>query len=302
VRFPSATHLAVRLFVEQLTGRPTATLADLVHPLPGDMLLVAAFPPFSEHVTVSLFKPATSPERWDELIADAALPEQAATDLTAAVRRGATVLIVGPPDSGKKTLLNVLLGTLPAAERVAVIDESRSLTAVRSSARVILPSGPSQPDAGTTLVAEAVRRAPTWIALASVLPDELSALMAAMTTSPVQALMSVPVSQVYKPKTLVEDLALRLGMEAGLEPPEVQRWLAEFAPLVVLTERLPIHAAEPVRWRVAGIVAFAGTSEVLEVVELWRSDQPGDKLVPQARPSIGNHPRTFLAAACTPRD
>ena len=100
------------------------------------------FPPLSAHVTVSLFKPATKAERWDELIGDV-LPEQAANELTAAVQRGATVMIVGPPDSGKKTLLNVLLGTLSAAEPVAVIDESRSLTAVRSSARVILPSGPS---------------------------------------------------------------------------------------------------------------------------------------------------------------
>ena len=164
-----------------------------------------------------------------------------------------------------------------------MIDESRSLTAVRSSARVVLPSGPSQPNAGATLVAEAVHRAPTWIVLASVLPDELSALMAAMTTSPVQALMSVPVSEVYKAKTLVEDLSLRLGMEAGLGPPEVQRWLAEFGPLVVLTETLPIHVNEPVRWRVVGLVALAGTSEAPEVVELWRSEPPRGKLVPTGR-------------------
>jgi len=110
---------------------------------------------------------------------------------------------------------------------------------------------------------------PTWIVLASVLPDELSALMAAMTTGSAQGLMSVPVSEVYKPKTLVDDLALRLGMEAGLDPQGAQRWLAEFAPLVVLTEMLPIHANKPVRWRVAGIVALAGTPEAPEVVELW---------------------------------
>jgi len=280
VRFPD--DLSVRLLVERLTGRQTATLGDLVHPLPGDMLLVAYFPPLSAHVTVSLFKPATKAERWDELIGDV-LPEQAAKELTAAVHSGATVMIVGPPDSGKKTLLNVLLGTLSAAEPVAVIDESRSLTAVRSSARVVLPSGPSQPNAGATLVAEAVHRAPTWIVLASVLPDELSALMAAMTTSPVQALMSVPVSEVYKAKTLVEDLSLRLGMEAGLGPPEVQRWLAEFGPLVVLTETAPIHVNEPARWRVAALVALAGTSEAPEVVELWRSEPPRGKLVPTGR-------------------
>jgi len=130
------------------------------------------------------------------------------------------------------------------------------------------------------LVAEAVRRMPTWIVLASVLPDELSALMAAMTTGSAQGLMSVPVSEVYKPKTLVDDLALRLGMEAGLDPQGAQRWLAEFAPLVVLTEMLPIHANKPVRWRVAGIVALAGTPEAPEVVELWRSEPARDKLVP----------------------
>ncbi|MGI9145964.1 MAG: ATPase, T2SS/T4P/T4SS family, partial [Chloroflexota bacterium] len=264
IRF--ADDVSVRLLIERLTGRPTATYGNLVHPLPGDMLLVAYFPPLSEHVTVSLFKPATIAERWDELVANRVLPEQAASELIAAVQSGTTVLIVGPPDSGKETLLNVMLGTMPAAERVAVIDESRSLTAVRSGARVILPSGPSQLNAGAILVAEAVRRAPTWIVLASVLQDELSALMAAMTASPVQALMSVPVSEVYKPKTLAEDLALRLGLEVGVDPPGVQRWLAEFAPLVVLTETLPAHARAPVRWRVAGIVAFARTSDAPEVV------------------------------------
>jgi hypothetical protein len=79
VRFPD--DLSVRLLVERLTGRQTATLGDLVHPLPGDMLLVAYFPPLSAHVTVSLFKPATKAERWDELIGDV-LPEQAAKELT----------------------------------------------------------------------------------------------------------------------------------------------------------------------------------------------------------------------------
>jgi hypothetical protein len=77
VRFPD--DLSVRLFIEHVTGRQTATLGDLVHPLPGEMLLVAYFPPLNAHVTVSLFKPATKAERWDELIGDV-LPEQAAKD------------------------------------------------------------------------------------------------------------------------------------------------------------------------------------------------------------------------------
>ena len=56
---------AVRRFVEQLTGCSTTTLSSLVHPLPGDALLVAHFPPRSTHVTLSLFRP----ERREELVA-----------------------------------------------------------------------------------------------------------------------------------------------------------------------------------------------------------------------------------------
>ena len=128
VRFPD--DLSVRLLVERLTGRQTATLGDLVHPLPGDMLLVAYFPPLSAHVTVSLFKPATKAERWDELIDDDVLPEQAAKELIAAVHSGATVMIVGRPDSGKKDAAECPAGhtvgrrASSGDRRVAVTDRS----------------------------------------------------------------------------------------------------------------------------------------------------------------------------------
>src|SRR5437762_1598297 len=64
VYFPSDVEL--RRFVEQLTGRSTTTLRNLVHPLPGEMLMVAHFPPESPNVMFDLYKPGTRPERWDE--------------------------------------------------------------------------------------------------------------------------------------------------------------------------------------------------------------------------------------------
>jgi len=54
VSFPSDVEL--RRFVEQLSGRSTATIRNLVHPLPGEMLMVAHFPPESPNVTLDLFK------------------------------------------------------------------------------------------------------------------------------------------------------------------------------------------------------------------------------------------------------
>ena len=100
-----------------------------------------------------LFKPGTRPEWWDELMARQAVPAEAAEYLSAAVREGTSVLIVGPPASGKATLLNVQVGTLPASERVAVIDEARRLTTVRANARVTVASGPEQDRAEEVLVA-----------------------------------------------------------------------------------------------------------------------------------------------------
>jgi pilus assembly protein CpaF len=195
VVFPSDVEL--RRFVEQLTGRSTATLRNLVHPLPGEMLVVALFPPASPNVTLGLFKPGTRPERWDDLIATHALPAEAAEYLTAAVREGTNVLIVGPPESGKATLLNVLVGTLPASEKIAVIDEARRLTTVRGSARVTTASGPERTRPDKDLVAQALHRSPKWVVLASALLHDTETLLAAVGDGHVNALATVPVSYEY---------------------------------------------------------------------------------------------------------
>jgi pilus assembly protein CpaF len=129
VSFPSDVDL--RRFVERLTGWSTATLRHLVHAPPGEMLMVAHFPPERPNVTLDPVQAGYRagavgrPDRY------AFAARRGAEYLTAAVREGANVLIVGPRESGKATLLNVLVGTLPASAAIAVIDEARRLTTYR---------------------------------------------------------------------------------------------------------------------------------------------------------------------------
>jgi type IV secretory pathway ATPase VirB11/archaellum biosynthesis ATPase len=69
----------------------------------------------------------SDPWRLSDLVANETLTPGAASLLSMAVDRGASILIAGPRGSGKTTLLGALLWELPAAVRSVVIEDTPEL-------------------------------------------------------------------------------------------------------------------------------------------------------------------------------
>ena len=118
---------AVRL-VSQAGGR-----LDDGHPiadacLPDGARLHVVLPPLApDGPVVSIRRFALARPTLDDLVAAGTLGEDQALGLRAAFAAGATIAIGGPTGSGKTTMLNALLRSLPRGERAVVIEETREL-------------------------------------------------------------------------------------------------------------------------------------------------------------------------------
>lgn len=129
LRFPdeqTVRRLAQRLVAA--TGRrldDAAPFADTT--LPDGTRLHAVLPPLAEHTTLSLRVLARRRFALADLVGGGTMPAPVAQLLAALVAARFAVVLSGGTGSGKTTLLGALLGTLPADERLLVIEDATEL-------------------------------------------------------------------------------------------------------------------------------------------------------------------------------
>ncbi|WP_291984279.1 ATPase, T2SS/T4P/T4SS family [Luteitalea sp.] len=89
--------------------------------------VAAMFPPCSVDGPTLTVRKFTHRYTLDELVAVGTLTSDLAHDLAEAVRQRRTILISGGTGTGKTTLLNALASTIPATDRIVLIEETSEI-------------------------------------------------------------------------------------------------------------------------------------------------------------------------------
>ena len=212
---------AVRALAQRLVaaaGRrvdDAAPFADVA--LPGDVRLHVALAPVATRGTsVSLRVARRRALTLAELVASGSLGADAAAVLDALVRARVSLLVTGGAGAGKTTMLATLLGAVPAAERVVVVEDSAELRP-RHPHVVLLEGRPANVEgAGRVdlreLVRQALRKRPDRLVVGEVRGPEVVDLLAALNTGHDGGFGTLHANRVVDVPARLEALALPAGL------------------------------------------------------------------------------------------
>lgn len=258
---PEVRALAVRLAT--LAGRRLDDAMPWVDArLPGGVRLHAVVPPLAPegtHVSLRVLRPVGFD--LDALVARGALPAAWAAVLEALVRRRAAFLVSGGTGAGKTTLLAALLGLVPAAERILLVEDVGELRpdhphVVRLEARHANVEGRGEVGLDQ-LVRQALRMRPDRIVVGECRGPEVRELLAALNTGHAGGCGTVHANACAEVPARLE----ALGSLAGMSPRALAGQVAAAIDVVVHVER---HAG--VR-RVAEVAVVSGDARAGLAVE-----------------------------------
>lgn len=155
--------------------------------LPGGVRVHAVLAPVASPGTcVSLRVPAARGFTLDDLVAAGSVGTEGAGLLASIVARRVPFLISGGTGSGKTTLLAALLGLVPAAERIVLVEDARELEPAHPHCVRLEGRPPNSEGAGaitlTTLVRQALRMRPDRVVLGEARGAEVIDLLTALNT------------------------------------------------------------------------------------------------------------------------
>lgn len=142
-------------------------------------------PPASPHVVITIrrFGKLFSAE---ELVSMGSLPKLVLGVVNDVVAEGGNVLIAGGTNSGKTTLLNALVGQLPADDRVIVIEDTMEIRVKHANCVRFEARGISAVDGGSLTIRDMVRHTlrhrPDHIVIGEVRGEEAADVIQALNT------------------------------------------------------------------------------------------------------------------------
>ncbi len=188
--------------------------------LPGGLRLHAVIPPVSPegtHLSLRVLRDA----RFDlpGLVAAGSLPPAWAPVLVALVQARVAFLVSGGTGSGKTTLLATLLGSVPDAERIVLVEDVCELAprhphVVRLEARHANVEGRGAVDLGD-LVRQALRMRPDRLVVGECRGAEVRDLLAALNTGHAGGAGTVHANTAAEVPTRLEALGSRAGLTAA---------------------------------------------------------------------------------------
>lgn len=234
--------------------------------LPDGSRLHAVLPPLApEGPLVTIRRFASVRWRWEDLLAEGALTDEAAGILRAAVRDRRAVVCCGRTGAGKTTLLGLLLGEVGADERVVVIEEAAELQPACPHAVRMEALPPNVDGAGEVTLRELVRQAlrmrPDRIVVGEVRGAEVLDVLQALATGHEGCMTTVHARSAADALVRLEGMALL----AGLPLDAARAQLAATLDLVVVLSRDPSG-----RRRLTEIAEVAAASGRPVVRQVWR--------------------------------
>jgi len=175
----------------------------VIAPIGGPTISIRKF----SRLSIPLRGPAPS---WT---ANGAITEEAADLLEQAVASRGNVLIAGPTAAGKSTLLRSLAGTIPANERIVVIEDTNELALPHPQVvRLEAQAGRESPIGTADLVANALRMRPDRIIVGEVrTPREAVALLDALTSGHDGSMTTIHAASARGALDRLELLLMRAG-------------------------------------------------------------------------------------------
>lgn len=263
----------VRELVERML-RMSGRRLDLSSPfvdatLPGGERLHVVIPSVTRDAwAVNIRKYRVRAERLDDLVALGSLTAHAARFLGAAVEAGLNVLVSGPTQAGKTTMLNALAGAVPARERVITCEEVFELRLACRDTVALQCRQPGLEGTGEVtlrrLVKEALRMRPTRLVIGEVREAESLDLLIAL-NSGLPGLSTLHANSAREALTKLCTLPLLAGpnVTAGFVVPAV-------AGAIDLVVHLDLDAR--LRRRTREIVAVTGRVEegTVETEDVFR--------------------------------
>ena len=269
--------LAVRLAA--MAGRRLDDASPTVDArLPGGQRLHAVIPPLAVRGTsISLRIPGRRRFGLADLVAAGTIDEEGARWLRALIRARASFVVSGGTGSGKTSILGALLGLVPPAERIVIVEDTTELDPDHGHV-VSLESRPANVEgqgevALRQLVRQALRMRPDRLVVGEVRGAEVVDLLAALNTGHEGGAATVHANSASAVPERLASLGLAAGMPlagvhaqvaVGLEAvlhlarrPDGRRVLAEVAVLRAVDGTI---RAEPALVRRGGALRPAGAA------------------------------------------
>jgi pilus assembly protein CpaF len=268
----------VRDLVERML-RQSGRRLDLSSPfvdamLPDGSRLHVAIPDITRrHWAVNVRRFVVRARRLDELVQRGMLPPDAAALLDNAVASGRNILVAGGTQAGKTTMVNALLGAVPAAERIITCEEVFELDLVHPDWVALQTRSASLEGTGEIplrrLVREALRMRPSRLVVGEVRHAEALDLVVAM-NSGLPAMATIHANSAREALTKLCTLPL-LAAE-NIAPDFVVPTVAGCVDLVVHVGLGP-DGHRSVR-EIAGVPGGCDGT-VIQVRDLWRDEGSG---------------------------
>ncbi len=282
----------VRDLVEQML-KVSGRRLDLSSPfvdaaLPGGERLHVVIPDVTRHHwSVNIRKYLVRASHLDDLVALGSLTPAAARFLSSAVAAGLNILVSGPTQAGKTTMLNALAGSIPPRERVISCEEVFELRIDHRDTVGLQTRQPSLEGTGEItlrrLVKEALRMRPSRIIIGEVREAESLDMLIALNAG-VPGMCTVHANSAREALTKVCTLPLLAGENVTA---------AFVVPTVAAAVDLVVHLEVDGRGRrrTAEVVAVPGRVEqgVVETADLFH--RRGEHLV--RGPGFPPHPERF---------
>lgn len=268
----------VRDLVEQML-KVSGRRLDLSSPfvdaaLPGGERLHVAIPDVTRRDwAVNIRKYVVRASRLDDLVALGSLTPAAARFLAASVVAGLNVLVSGPTQAGKTTMLNALAGAIPPRERVITCEEVFELRIAHRDLVALQCRQPSLEGTGEItlrrLVKEALRMRPRRIVIGEVREAESLDMLIALNAG-IPGMCTVHANSAREALTKICTLPLLAGENVSA---------AFVVPTVASAIDLVVHLEMDARGRrrTREVVAVPGRVEsgVVETADVFRTGPDG---------------------------
>lgn len=204
--------------------------------LPDGSRFLAVLPPTApEGPCLVIRRFSQVPLTWEDMFRFGALSREAYALLDSALRAHVSVLVAGGVGSGKTTIANLLAGSIPAEERVLVVEETHEMQ-ISHPRRLYLEAGGPADVPFSQVLDTAARMRPDWLIIGEPRGPEVVRILQILGTG-VPGILALSATSAEDALARLETLCLMANL--GLGSGQIGALIAAALGLITVQQRLP---------------------------------------------------------------